>query len=136
PAFVGLLGNATQLSTTDMQAYTDFILTVRYPPNPIAALDNALVGGAASGSSFFDPTNVDGGALTCAFCHARPLGTFRQMSFEGEPQELKIAHLRNIYQKVGMFGVSGGPFLGDQIRGFGFLHDGSIDTVFDFLHAS
>jgi len=23
-----------------------------------------------------------------------------------------------------------------QVRGFGFLHDGSVDTVFDFLHAS
>jgi len=41
PAFVGLLGAASQLSTTDMQAFTDFILTVRYPPNPIRALDGS-----------------------------------------------------------------------------------------------
>ena len=27
-------------------------------------------------------------------------------------------------------------FQGDQIRGFGFLHDGSIDTVFRFLQAT
>src|SRR5262249_57492114 len=26
-------------------------------------------------------------------------------------------------------------FQGDQVRGFGFLHDGSIATVIDFLHA-
>jgi len=142
PAFVGLLGNATQLSAADMQAYTDFILTVRYPPNPIRQLDNSLVGPQSAGSTFFDNTNVDGGVLTCAFCHSRPLGTHRDMSFEGEPQEFKIAHLRNIYQKVGMFGVPPGAAapatgnLGPQVRGFGFLHDGSVDTPFDFLHAS
>src|SRR5262249_11504975 len=56
----------------------------------------------------------------------------------------KIPHLRNAYQKVGMFGfpaipqISGGGSnlnQGDQVRGFGFLHDGSIDTLFRF-HAS
>src|SRR5262249_48971458 len=92
---------------------------------------------------FFHNTNVDGGALTCVFCHADPLGTDGFSSFEGEPQEFKIAHLRNLYQKVGMFGfpsnVSGLPstgFQGDQLRGFGFLHDGSVATVFLFLNAS
>ena len=60
-----------------------------------------------------------------------------------------------MYQKVGMFGmgttfdptVVNGPFAflgppfndesftGDQVRGFGFLHDGSTDTLFRF-HAS
>ena len=44
--------------------------------------------------------------------------------------------------KVGTFGVPPGTqapatgFLGDQVRGFGFLHDGSIDSVFDFLHVN
>ena len=43
--------------------------------------------------------------------------------------------------KVGTFGVPPGTqapatgFLGDQVRGFG-LHDGSIDSVFDFLHVN
>jgi len=32
--------------------------------------------------------------------------------------------------------IPGGAFTGDQMRGFGFLHDGSFDTVFDFLHAT
>jgi len=55
---------------------------------------------------------------------------------------VKIPHLRNLYQKIGMFGVvdipiadpGNEPFQGDQIRGFGFLHDGSVDTIFHFLH--
>jgi hypothetical protein len=53
---------------------------------------------------------------------------------------MKVAHMRNVYQKVGMFGQSatgaGAPHQGDQIRGFGVLHDGSVDTPFDFLGAS
>src|SRR5439155_898505 len=141
PAFVGLLGAASQLSATDMQAFTDFILTVRYPPNPIRALDGSLNATQASGQTIFLNSPIDASVLQCAFCHRTAIGTDGFSSFEGEPQEFKIAHLRNLYQKVGMFGVPPGAqapgtgFLGDQVRGFGFLHDGSVDTVFDFLHA-
>jgi hypothetical protein len=55
---------------------------------------------------------------------------------------LKTPHLRNLYQKVGMFGMAAPPFgilsgdnrhKGDQVRGFGFLHDGSFDTLFRFM---
>ena len=52
---------------------------------------------------------------------------------------MKTPHLRNLYQKVGMFGMPNNPvnpgsdaFLGDQVRGFGFNHDGSIPTIFLF----
>src|SRR5262249_31792284 len=58
----------------------------------------------------------------------------------GAPEALKIPHLRNTYQKVGMFGLKTRPtiptndaFLGDQIRGFGFTHDGAIPTIFNFI---
>src|SRR5262249_9489888 len=51
-------------------------------------------------------------------------------TFEGETQMFKVAHLRNAYQKVGMFAQAG-----NQIRGFGYLHDGSVDTVQTFLGA-
>jgi hypothetical protein len=55
---------------------------------------------------------------------------------------LKTPHLRNLYQKIGMFGNPENPgflggdngFKGDQVRGFGFLHDGNVDTVFRFVH--
>jgi hypothetical protein len=65
-------------------------------------------------------------------------------TFENETQEFKVAHLRNAYQKVGMFGMPDVNFInitdtqhtGDQVRGFGFLHDGSIDTVLHFLNAT
>jgi len=141
-AFFGLLGAASQLSASEMQAFTDFILTVRYPPNPIRALDGSLSATQAAGQNIFLNSPIDASVLQCAFCHRGSIGTDGFSSFESEPQEFKIAHLRNLYQKVGMFGVPPGAqapatgFLGDQVRGFGFLHDGSVDTVFDFLHAS
>ena len=67
-------------------------------------------------------------------------GSGGEQTFEGETQNFKVAHLRNMYTKVGMFGkvidpdtVSLAPHTGDQIRGFGFLHDGAVDTTETFL---
>src|SRR5262249_12414561 len=106
PAFVGLLGHDTQLSPAHMLDFTNFILTVALPPNPIRALDDSLANltfSESQGSTFFNNTAVDGGLITCQQCHRNPFGTDGLSSFEGEPQEFKIAHLRNLYQKVGMF---------------------------------
>ena len=57
--------------------------------------------------------------------------------------EFKVPHLRNMYQKVGMFGfqdisATDGPFTnqGAQVRGSGFSHDGSFDTMDRFLSAN
>jgi sugar lactone lactonase YvrE len=133
PAFVSLLGRGAQLSTTEMQAFTDFILTVVLPPNPIRALDDVGTPAQDSGASLFQNQLTDAGLLTCVFCHRLPFGTDGLSSIEGETQEFKIPHLRNLYQKVGKFGVAGGGSVGDQIRGFGFLHDGSISTVQNFV---
>jgi DNA-binding beta-propeller fold protein YncE len=153
-AFEGLLGRSAPINPTEMQAFTDFILQVTYPPNPIRALDNSLTSDQQVGRDFF-MNNVSGfQGRTCNECHVldpqgnaefgvtRPgfFGTDGRYSFEAQPQILKIPHLRNLYQKVGMFGVPSIPlihvgsdeFLGDQVRGFGFLHDGSVPTTFDF----
>jgi DNA-binding beta-propeller fold protein YncE len=130
PAFVGLLGRPQQLDAPSMQAFTDFILTVQYPPNPIRALDDAPTTQQSDGETFFINNQTDASLLQCVFCHHVPMGTSAQSTIEGETQEFKIAHMRNLYQKIGMFGSSG-----DQVRGFGFLHDGSVFTVFNFLQA-
>ena len=87
-------------------------------------------------------------AANCNGCHTLDpangfFGGNGNSSIEGETQEFKIPHLRNAYQKIGMFGMANTPgldgdfsFRGDQIRGFGFLHDGSIDNVFRFTGSS
>ncbi|MBI3784902.1 MAG: hypothetical protein HY270_16035 [Deltaproteobacteria bacterium] len=139
-AFAGLLGRSGKLTDDEMQAFTDFILQVTLPPNPIRNLDNSLTASQQAGRTFYFNNPVDGG-LRCNGCHvlnasAGSFGTDGFSSFEGETQHFKIPHLRNLYQKVGMFSAATLPgFAGDQIRGFGFLHDGSVDTVLRFLNA-
>ncbi len=146
PAFEGLLGRATPLPASTMQQFTDFMLSVVPPPNPIRALDGSLTADQLAGRTRYFGANTDG-QNNCNGCHRLDpsqgfFGTDGLSSFEGETQHFKVAHLRNAYQKVGMFGFTsagiGGTstgFLGDQVRGFGFLHDGSIDTIFHFLSA-
>jgi hypothetical protein len=122
-----------------MQAFTDFILTVRYPPNPIRALDDQPTPEEALGALLFTAVPLDGAA--CSACHALPFGANGISTREGAvSQDFKVPHLRNVYQKVGMFGVPPGllnippsGFLGEQVRGFGLLHDGSIASPFNFL---
>jgi YVTN family beta-propeller protein len=155
-AFPGLIGRATTIPEADMQKFSDFILQVQLPPNPIRALNNSLTAEQQVGRDFMTGSRradgiFAGGGLgfNCVGCHTLSpgqgfFGADGQASFENETQVVKIAHLRNLYQKVGMFGMTavsffnGGDngFKGDQIRGFGFLHDGSVDTIFRFLQAT
>ena len=52
-AFPGLLGSDSELPTADMQAFSDFILQVMYPPNPIRNLDNSLTADQQKGRDFY-----------------------------------------------------------------------------------
>jgi hypothetical protein len=137
-AFEGLVGKHGTLSTPEMQQFTDFALQLTMPPNPVANLDGTQTAAQASGENLYFNHPSDAGQ-TCNFCHtldpaAGFFGTGGDQSEEGETQRFKVAHLRNMYQKVGMFGiVTVTPFAGGQVRGFGFLHDGSVDTMFTFL---
>ena len=96
---------------------------------------------------YFGPPPIPSSTATAATSSTRRSGFFGTdgfTTFENETQMFKIAHLRNVYQKVGMFGMPQIPFIragdngnqGPQVRGFGFLHDGSIDTLFRFLRAT
>ena len=141
-AFEGLVGRDGMISNGEMQRFADFALSLVLPPNPIRPLDNQLGAAAAAGRTFYNNTPVDAG-LTCEFCHSLDasqgfFGTGKISSFEGSSQIFKIPQLRNMYTKVGMFGFiapfGGGTALtGDQIRGFGYAHDGSVDTLFRFV---
>jgi DNA-binding beta-propeller fold protein YncE len=137
-AFEGLVGKQGTITPSEMQQFSDFILEVMLPPNPIRPLNNTLTGNALAGQTLFSGRVTDR-VTNCVGCHAlNPalglFGTGGKQSFETETQNLKVPHLRNVYTKVGMFGESRGTtFTGDQIRGFGVVHDGSIDTVNDFI---
>tara|TARA_B100001540_G_scaffold144112_2_gene127886 strand:- start:2679 stop:5564 length:2886 start_codon:yes stop_codon:yes gene_type:complete len=140
-AFEGLLGMHGTITPGEMQQFTDFALDIFLPPNPVRSIGNQLSPEAAAGEVvYFNQNNVDG-PFRCNTCHTLApedgfFGTAGEQSFEGETQHFKVPHTRNVYQKVGMFGLStGGGHTGDQVRGFGILHDGSVDTVFNFLGA-
>ena len=147
-AFEGLIGHEGLISNSDMQEFNDFMLEVVLPPNPVRNLDNSLNSSGATsqqtGANFFGnfERNIGGNPPTsdtvepCDGCHDLDpskgfFGSGGSQTFEGESQTFKVAHMRNLYAKVGMFQSSG-----DQVRGFGFLHDGSVDTLFRFVSAS
>jgi DNA-binding beta-propeller fold protein YncE len=86
----------------------------------------------------------------CEGCHMLDasqgfFGTNGESSFENLPQTNKVPHLRNVYDKIGMFGDVSVPIVvnpgnngdqGAQVGGFGFTNEGSVDTVFRFLQAT
>jgi DNA-binding beta-propeller fold protein YncE len=131
-AFVKLLGRATEPSPTDFAAFTDFVLTLEYPPNPIKNLTDVGTGSEVAGQTAFANAPTGGGAIACAPCHSLPTGTngftLDSNVVDVGNQGMKIPHLRNAYDKVGAYDVGG-----DQLNGFGFLHDGSDYSMFDFL---
>ncbi len=153
-AFAGLNGRDAVLTDAQMQAFTDFVLQITYPPNPIRALDNSLTPDQAAGRGMYFGLISDT-FFNCNGCHvldpdgnrqfgvAKPgfFGSDGRYSFESETQFMKVPHLRNMYQKVGMFGMAqvlrfilpgDNGDMGEQVRGFGFLHDGSNDTLARF----
>jgi DNA-binding beta-propeller fold protein YncE len=151
-AFEGLVGKEGTITTAEVQQFADFILQVQLPPNPIRAFDNVLrnpVAPAASeqrgsdkwfscGPGTIECAPLDPAATDtvedCDGCHSLdPLrgffGTGGEESFEGSTtQHMKVPHNRNMYQKLGFFGSGG-----NQVRGTGFLHDGSVDTLKTFV---
>ena len=142
PAFVALVGRQSPLSDADMQAFTDFAMALKMPPNPVRALDNSLNASEQAGRDIYFNVNNITGLGSCNHCHtlnaqAGQFGTGGLMSFEGFriTENFKVPQLRNVYQKLGMFGFSAGTTAatGPQIRGFGFAHDGSLDTLTSFF---
>jgi hypothetical protein len=130
-AFVDLLGREEEITDSAMEAFTRFVLTIRYPPNPNQRLDRSMDREQQAGFDFFTgPFRSGSGLVNCVNCHILPLGTNRRINFEDirVGRDMKTAHLRNVYQKVGRFNVPG-----PQVSGFGLLHDGTFDTVANFL---
>lgn len=141
------LQGSTQRSTAEMQRLTDYIATIVYPPNPnrdisTGALRTALAvsngtGNPQTGQTLFVNTPRFGppgpGGLTCVACHTLPTGTDQRIDFPGPPaanQSLKDVGLRGQEEKVGFNRAQ--P---NSIRGFGYNHDGTGDTLFALFGA-
>jgi YVTN family beta-propeller protein len=172
PSLLGA-GPAQTPTVAQMQQFTNFQLQVRLPPNPVRALNNTLNAAQTRGRNFYfggtgsrpRPSDgidfsglipIPGGggmilgqtAFTCNGCHELDaaegkFGTSTNASFEGIQQIFKIPHLRNMYDKVGMFGFPRVSFFNNsssgnkepQVRGTGYTNEGSVDTLFRFFNA-
>jgi len=140
PAFMSLLGGPRQLTDQEMADFQAFIQTLSYPPNPFENPDrtypSSLQGANASrGQTLFTGARLDAGVFTCNDCHTSAPdfgpGTNKIIipgTLLREPQDFKVPQLRGMYQKTGMVSAQG-----EQLAGFGFIHDGSIDSLLDFL---
>jgi YVTN family beta-propeller protein len=112
---------------------------------PMTCTDGVAMAGS---SHFADGVTTPNFGFACNGCHVLDpangyFGTDGESSFENLPQTMKVPQLRNLYDKIGMFGAPAVPNVnmidngsqGAQVRGTGFEHDGSVDTLFRFLQA-
>ncbi|MBK9384302.1 MAG: beta-propeller fold lactonase family protein [Planctomycetes bacterium] len=135
-AFPALMGGST-ISSADMADFKAFLMELPFPPNPNQLRDRSFstfpgAANAAAGSNAFRTFTVAGStffpSITCATCHALPSGSNRQVMslIVGNNQaelQMKIPQLRNLYRRVGF--RRGVP----SKTGFGFNHNGAIDTL-------
>ncbi|MCW7539355.1 hypothetical protein OOT46_16035 [Aquabacterium sp. A7-Y] len=140
-AFTSLLGHHDLLSDAEMTSFARFALKLTYPPSPVLNLDNSLTPVQAKGEAVYN-TVVSAGISTCNNCHVLDpakgrFGTSGLMTIEGPrvDEDFKIPHLRNMYEKVGMFSRNHprARATGDQIRGFGYENAGAQGSVSSFL---
>jgi YVTN family beta-propeller protein len=141
-AFAALMGG-TQISDADMAAFTNFINTVTYMPNPNLNLDRTMPSSIqlpdypASGDPNVGLTDFNtiivnsANGHTCVFCHPGVAGTNSRIDQSGTSngQAMKHSQLRNMYQKTAANFGAGKV----SILGFSFTNDGSKDGVFQFL---
>ena len=138
--FVSLLGGRL-LSDSEMASFKAFVQSLVYPPNPNhpqRRTPNEQLGGGFGFFSFNKLFGLPGpsGTINCSECHlvtGFKVGSDNKITPSAnlqEPQSVKVAPFRGLYQKIGM---SKAP--GEQLTGFGFSHDGSFDTLFNFQKA-
>ncbi len=133
PAFVGLLGRATPLTDPEMQAFTDFAMTLRYPPNPVGQLDGTRTASEEGGFLAFTELELIFFETPCAACHALPLGTNLMTQRNALTNDMKVPHLRNLYRKMGKYATPFVPPMGGQIRGFGIGSSGFGGSIGAFV---
>jgi hypothetical protein len=124
----------TQISSTDMTAFTNFVNTVTWLPNPYQNLNRtyptSLEGGnAQKGQTEFINTPVDALGNTCNTCHtATNFGSDLDIFLLADAvQPMKATLLRATYQKE-LFNSTG-----PTIDGFGILHDGGEENIHTFV---
>jgi DNA-binding beta-propeller fold protein YncE len=133
-AFDSLMGGEA-LSDADMLAFTVFVNTLLFQPNPNQNLDRTMPSSLLQGDPnaglavYLTEPLTRPGRVTCNACHLITPGPgSNRVIVSQPPQPLKVPHLRNLYQKLGF-----NRFLPSTIDGFGMDHDGHVSTFLDFF---
>ena len=161
-AFVNLLGNDKKLPLSSMNAFEIYLGTIHFPPNPYRRSDNSLsedmpLPGHFTTGAFGDAGlplpngNAERGfeeifskrehpmlgGATCLTCHSQttglgnPLASSEHALTDRSPATqdvFKVVQLRGLYDKIGFTTAQN-----SSLAGFGFFHDGSVDTLERFL---
>lgn len=151
-AFEGLLGrDEGPIDDHHMSQFAAFAERITYPPNPMRSLDNILRPREQNGRHLYFAPTLFPGQQSCQDCHRvdPPAGLYgtNRLTSGFLSDWFKIPHFRNLYQRVGMFGmavvgvpdvplfrIGGNDHMGDQVRGFGFQHDGAADSLGRFIN--
>ncbi|MCH2162206.1 MAG: hypothetical protein MK085_10080, partial [Phycisphaerales bacterium] len=133
-AFTGLLAGDANGTSEEMAQLDAFLASINFPPNPNRNLDGTMPAEFKGGDPNHGRDEFLGGNLAtinCAACHAEPTGmlpTSISADLLSAEEPMKVPQLRNMYQKVGMDMSTN---MGN--KGFGFVHDGKFDSLFNFL---
>ncbi len=132
--FDELMGSS-QLSKADIAAYTRFVNSILFLPNPNENLDRSLPtslagGNPVAGQMDFLTIPGSGSGQTCNGCHSSNPGPGTNRIVKGSflPQPMKVPELRNVYQKLLYTRHDA-----STIDGFGMEHDGHLSTAGDLL---
>ena len=154
--FTNLQANDVELTTNEMAEFKGMLATIFFPPNPLRNVANQPPDSIPLPGHFGpQPTNGSprsplppgrpesgqqifnsGFSGDCVQCHV-PIRGGRATQTDGESIDgnrtahegpFKLAHLRSLMDKVGMDGGST-----NSRAGFGFMHDGRVDTLTRFL---
>ena len=154
--FTNLMANDVNLTTNEMADFKGMLATIFFPPNPLRTVANQPPASIPL-PGLFGPQPTNGGprlplppgrpesgapifaprtGQDCAGCHITSAGgrsrdTGGEIILEPRTQHestFKIAQLRSLVDKIGMDGAST-----NSRAGFGFMHDGRIDSLTRFL---
>lgn len=139
--FIGLLGLATPPTDGEMAALEAFLATIRFQPNPYRTWDDqvpasvpGVPGDPQNGAILFTTAALDAAGTRCVDCHSDASGargTLVSANVLQDTQAMNVPQLRGIYKKQGLDFQST-----TSLRGYGFAHDGSADSIFTFLQRS
>ena len=146
--FPALLARDALLTTNEMAEFKGLLQSISFPPNFLRTFSNTLPASVAL-PGLFGRTNAGGrqplpignaqagrGPFigSCRSCHTFDQGTggnsnvIVHLQRGGSEGAFKTSHLRNLLDRLGMDNLST-----NSRAGFGFMHDGRVDSLTHFL---